>query len=439
MTRTTQTTGADDELVFVATNDIAGITRGRAMRTGDFTDRTSLGWVPADLGIGPLGHIVDDIPYGSAGDLRLRPDLSSRVRIPAVGDRKAFNLVFADLVEPDGSDWEACSRLFLKRAVTELRDEFSLTCTAAFEHEFVEKTATVAPHPFSLREFRAAEPIGSEVMSVLAEAGCEPETWLPEYAEHQFEVTVRPTDPVNAADRAILVRDLVADVYSAHGRDVTFSPVASAGSGGSGVHVHYGLYGPGGEPVAFDASRPGRVSELAGRFTAGIVRYAPEMTALFASLTISAERLKPHNWSTARAFCGIQNREALVRIPPTNEMDGRDPSKQLHFEFRGSDIGTNPWLLMGLILRAGMQGLRENLDPVDIIDGELDLDGADAGLAALPASLPEALDALMAGHTVRSWLASDWVEVFLQLKREEIAQLAHLPLDQQYEVYARAY
>ncbi|WP_291277923.1 glutamine synthetase family protein [Galactobacter sp.] len=429
----------EDELIFVATSDAAGITRGRAMRSADFSDRTSLGWVPADLGIGPLGHIVDDIPYGSSGDLRLRPDLDSRTRIPAVGERPSFELVFADLVETDGSDWESCSRLWLKRAVEELREDFGLVCTAAFEHEFVEKTATVHPHPFSLREFRAAEPIGSEVMRVLSEAGCEPENWLPEYAEHQFEVTNRPADPLAAADRAILVRDLVADVYAAHQREVTFSPVPVAGAGGSGVHVHYGLYGTDGSNVSFDAARPGRVSEMAARFNAGIVKYGPEMTALFAPLTISYQRLAPHNWSTARAFCGVRNREALVRVPPTNELDGRDPAPQLHFEFRGSDIGANPWLLMGLLLKAGMQGLKENLPPVDVVEGELELEGVHADLASLPSSLEEALEALSNGSVVRSWLASNWVEVFLQLKREEIRQLSHRSAEEQCEVYARAY
>lgn len=429
----------EDELIFVATNDIAGITRGRAMRLNEFTSDTSMGWVPADLGIGPLGHIVDGIPYGSSGDLRLRPDASSRTRIPAIGDRPAFSMVFADLVEPDGKDWESCSRLFLKAAVDELRQDFGLTCTAAFEHEFVEKNAAGDPQPFSFREFRAAEPLGTQAMQVLAAAGCEPETWLPEYAEHQFEVTVRPTDPVTAADRAILVRDLVADVFSAHGRAVTFSPVAAAGSGGSGVHVHYGLYGPDGETVSFDPQRPGRMSELAARFNAGIVKYGPEMTALFAPLTISAERLKPHNWSTARSFCGVRNREALVRIPPTNELQGRPPAPQLHFEFRGADIGANPWLLMGLLLRAGMAGLREGLEPVTVVEGELDLDGIHAGLAELPAGLEAALDVFCNGETVKSWLAPNWVETFLALKREEIHQLSELPLNQQCEVYARAY
>lgn len=95
----------DDRLVFFATSDLAARTKGRAMRAADFDSDTTLGWVPANLGIGPLGHIVDDIPYGASGDLRLKPDLVSRTRIEGVPGRPAFDLIFADIVETDGRPW----------------------------------------------------------------------------------------------------------------------------------------------------------------------------------------------------------------------------------------------------------------------------------------------------------------------------------------------
>ena len=85
-TPTGDDTPNSDELIFVATTDIAARTKGRSMRLADFNERTSLGWVPANLGIGSLGHIVDDIPYGSTGDLRLKPDHSSMTSPGVVED-----------------------------------------------------------------------------------------------------------------------------------------------------------------------------------------------------------------------------------------------------------------------------------------------------------------------------------------------------------------
>lgn len=428
-----------DELIFIATTDIAARTKGRSMRLADFDERSSLGWVPANLGIGSLGHIVDDIPYGSTGDLRMKPDPTSHARVDGIPGRPPLNIVFADLKNMDGSPWESCPRTFLRDAVEQLKTEFGITTRCAFEHEFMDVSAKGDHHPFSLQAFRRAEPIGSELMAVLNRAGLAPETWLPEYGRHQYEVTVGPTDPVGAADRAILVRDIVYDIFEAYGREASFAPVITPGGTGNGVHVHFGLDDADGNTLVFDDSRPGRLSELAGRFAAGIVRHGPAMAALFAPLATSYLRLAPHNWSTARSFLGLQNREALLRICPTNEMDGRDPRRQLHFEFRGGDIGANPWILLGMILRAGMQGLREELETPDIVVGELDLEGRDANLAKLPRDLEQALEMLKADEIVSGWFSPAFLATFEAIKRDEFASVQTRSLSEQCEIYARVY
>ncbi len=428
-----------NELVFVATSDIAARTKGRAIRLAEFGRETSLGWVPANLGIGPLGHIVDDIPYGSSGDLRLLPDHDSLVRVDGIPNRTPYNVVFADLVETDGTPWSACPRTFLKNALRDLKDEFGLTSRATFEHEFVDMSATGEHHPFSFQEFSRLEPIGTQLMTILHDAGLEPENWLPEYGKHQYEVTVKPSDPLTAADRAILVREIVYDLFEAHGREASFAPVVSPGSGGNGVHVHFSLYNEDGETAVYDPNRTGRISELAAKFSAGVVKYAPSFAAFFAPLVTSYERLAPHNWSTARSFLGLQNREALLRICPTNEIAGRDPAPQLHFEFRASDVGANPWLLLGLIFRAGMQGLREDLPPEEVVVGELDLENTHRELRKLPLTLEAALDALMADEVVTSWFPEAFLKTFEAVKRDEAVYVHGRPLAEQCQVYARVY
>jgi glutamine synthetase len=429
-----------DELIFLATTDIAAITKGRSMRLADFEQDASLGWVPANLGIGPFGHIVEGIPFGSSGDLRLKPDHSSLTRIDGIPNHPPLSIAFADLVETDGSPWPNCPRTFLRTALEDLRSEFGLTFEAAFEHEFIDMSALSSPtHPFSLAAFRDAEPIGSEVLATFARAGMDPECWLPEYAPHQYEVTVGRTNALAAADRSILVRDTVRAHYKARDRHISFSPVVTPGGSGTGVHVHFGIDDLEGNSLVFDESQPGRISELAGRFAAGIVRHAPSMAALYAPLVISYQRLTPNNWSSARAFLGLQNREALLRIAPTNEIDGRDPKSQLHFEFRGADIGANPWLLLGCILRAGLEGLRGNLDPAMVVEGDLDLEGKHAGLDELPSSLDAALIALAADHTVSGWFTPEFMQTFQAIKRDEIAHLKDLSISEQCEAYSHVY
>lgn len=424
-----------DEIVFIATNDLSARTKGRALPAANFDEHTSVGWVPANLGIGPLGHIVKGLPFGSSGDLRLKPDPSSRIRIDGVPNRPPIDVVFGDLVETDGAIWHSCLRTFLRSTVETLREEFGIEIKSTFEHEFVDLTSTQPHHPFSFEALRNLEPMGSQLLTTLSRAGLEPENWLPEYATNQYEITLAPTTPVTSADRAILVRDIVRETFASHDRHATFAPIALPGSGGSGVHVHFGMYDLDGNTQIFDSSRPGRLSTIGAKFAAGIIKYAPTMTAMFAPLTTSYERLKPHNWSTARSFLGVQNREALLRVCPTNEIDGRDPSQQLHLEFRGSDAGANPWMLLGMLLCAGMEGLRQDLAPAEVISGEVDFDSSREDLMQLPSNLNSALEMMLNDMTVTSWFSPELVQTFAAIKQDELNALSDLSLAEQIKAY----
>lgn len=439
-----QTTGAlpDQDtvpLTFVATSDLCAITKGRALPSSELDSSGTTGWVPANLGIGASGHIADEIPFGSTGDLRLRPDHATEHLITGVPGRPDTTVVLADIVTTDGQPWACCARTFLRDAVATLEEEFGLTVAAAFEHEFMDLDVEEEHHPFSWRNFRAVEPIGSQLVTAMQRSGLEPENWLPEYGRHQFEITVARTDAVGAADRAILVRDLVRDVFSAAGHRTTFSPMVSPGQTGNGVHVHFGLADADGGNAMFDTERPGRLSDLGGRFAAGVLAHAPALTAIFAPLTVSYQRLRPHQWSSAGNYLGLHDREALLRLCPTVEIDGKDPAPQLHLEFRGADIGANPWLLMGSLLHAGMDGLRRKMEPAEVQVGEVGPDGTSTALSELPHELGEALDLFAADEVVTGWFAKDLVETYVRIKRVELEEVSPMSDAEQCEWYRRAY
>ncbi|CCH75789.1 Glutamate--ammonia ligase [Nostocoides australiense Ben110] len=426
-------------VTFVATSDLCAITKGRAVLTEDLKAGGSTGWVPANLGIGASGQIVDQIPFGSTGDLRLAPDPSTERVISGVPGRPDTAMVLADIVTTDGQPWACCPRTFLRESVRTLREEFGLTMESAFEHEFMTLDVEDEHHPFSWRNFRAVEPIGSLLVSAMQASGLEPESWLAEYGRHQYEITVSRADAVAAADRAVLVRDIVRDVFSAAGHRSTFSPMASPGHTGNGVHVHFGLADDQGRNAMFDPQRPGRLSELGGRFAAGILRHAGALAAIFAPLSISYLRLRPHQWSSAGVFLGLHNREALLRLCPTVEIGGKDPAPQLHLEFRGADIGANPWLLLGALLQAGMDGLRTAMDPAEVQVGEVDPSDAGSVVGDLPHHLGQALDLFENDPVVRGWFAPDLVTTYLRIKRTELAEVSRMSEAEQCAWYARAY
>lgn len=422
-------------LTFVATSDLTGLTKGRVLPTASMSSGTSTGWVPANIGIGVDGHIVEGIPFDSSGDLRLLPDPEATYEIRGVPGKPDLTVAIADVVHTDGAPWSCCTRTILRDTVAILKDEFGLTSEVAFEHEFADRDATTPHHPFSWRNFRAAEPIGSHLVTAMVASGLEPENWLPEYGAHQYEAVIERCAPVAAADRAMLLRDLVRDVFAAFDRRATFTPMTTPGGTGAGVHVHFSLQAADGSNPLWAPDRPGRLSELGGRFAAGILKYAPSLAAIYAPLAISYDRLTPHNWSSAGVFLGVENREALLRICPTIELGGRDPAPQLHFEFRAADIGANPWLLLAVVLRAGIEGLRQGLEPAEVVVG----DPEESQIIELPSSLGVALKVFEQDTDVCSWLGDDLVQTYLAIKRVELAAVADKSEEEQCAWYADIY
>ncbi|MCB4208948.1 glutamine synthetase family protein [Arthrobacter sp. UM1] len=434
---------ARQELAFIATNDLAAQTRGRSMLVDEVDLETGCGWVPANLGIGPFGKIVETSGFGSTGDLRLVPDERSRLVVDGVPNRPRMHLYMADIKNTDGSEWPCCPRTFLRRAVQDFTEETGLTLLCSFEHEFMLRSEESPEPPFSLQAFRRMEPFGTDLVNMLQSSGLRPETWLPEYGEHQWEVTMRPEDALTAADRAVALRDLVRDFAHSVGRDATFAPLLDPEGTGNGVHIHFSFLDRDGKPVMHDPSRSGEISELTGSFAAGVLRHASALAAIAAPSDVSYLRLAPHRWSSANAFLGRHNREAFLRICPTVSMEGRDPASQLNLEFRAGDGTGNPWLVLGSLIRAGLEGVREKLAAPTVVDCDVEeMDESEresADIRPLPRSLEEALTALEQDTTAAGWFHPDLLRVHTSIKRDEIDQLRDFSSTEKCERYARAY
>lgn len=406
-------------LAFIATCDLSAVLRGRSVPGADRDDalRNGLGWVPANLAINAAGHLASDELFGSCDDLRLAPDATSRCTVPADGEVPAVDVYLADQTEIDGSPWSCCPRTFLRAALAEL-DDAGLTVTAAFEHEF-RLTGIDAPEPFSFSRFRAAEPFGSELVELLHAAGLEPDTWLPEYGQGQYEITVRPADGVRSADRAVLLRELVRDLARRHGHRASFAPLPSPDDVGNGVHVHLSLRDRDGRPALYDPDRPGRLSELGGAFAAGILTHARALVAVTAASPASYLRLVPHQWSVGGIYLADRDREALLRIAPTPGPAERWGDK-FNLEYRAADATANPWLTLAVLIRAGLHGIRNDYPTPPIGTKDEPITNA----PALPGSLDEALDALEKDDVVRGWFAPTLLDTYVAVKRSDAAACA---------------
>lgn len=415
-------------LVALVTTDYAGITRGRAVPARRYEEdpATSVGWVPANASLTPFDVIADPNPWGSAGDLRLRPDRDARYACHVPGAATPLDMVMCDVVELDGAPWAACPRGFLGAALADLKAATGLDLVGAFEHEFaLTGRASPSAPAFSLAALRRVDPLGPVLMAALAAAGLAPETVLAEYGADQFEIVVGPRTGVAIADDAVALREIAREAVRLGGRDATFSPKPSPDAVGNGVHVHLSLAGPDGRNALFDPAGPGRLSALGGSFAAGILRHMPALLAVTAPTPVSYLRLKPHNWSASYTWLGERDREASLRICPTPTLGGRDPARSFNLEYRPLDATACPHLALGMLVRAGLAGIRDGLATPPIVSGDPERMGGDErgrlGLLRLPETLEEALDALAGDPVLGEALRPAARETYLGMKRAELA------------------
>jgi glutamine synthetase len=439
------------ELVALVCCDLGSIVRARSVFSADLGEhlQTGVGWVPANHALTPLGPVAEPNPFGSTGDLRLMPDAETRVLVSGDDHAGALEMVLCDIVETDGTPWECCPRRFLREALEELERELGARLSASFEHEFQLVLAS-SPEgdsppalPFTLEAQRLIEPFPARVMGALVEAGTEPERFFAEYAPHQFEIPVAPTEGVASADRSVIFREVVREIARREGMRASFAALLDPEQAGNGAHIHLSLLDVGGRSLLYDASQPGSLSELGGRFAAGILRHARALSALTAASPVSGARLTPHRWSAGAACLAERNREALLRIPPVLAFGGSNPSAQLHLEYRGADATANPYLALGAIVRAGLDGVRTELPVPPILDRDpAQLDAAEAerfGVGALPATLEQALSALAADESVRDWMGPLLYDAYLSVKRSELEAVAGLDLQEICDRYASIY
>lgn len=176
------------------------------------------------------------------------------------------------------------------------------------------------------------------------------------------------------------------------------------------------------------------------------MHYAEAISAVAAAGTISYERLTPNRWSAGGVFLGENNREALLRICPLFNTPGADHKKQFNLEYRAADATANPYLLLGCLIRAGLEGIKRNLPAPRVISGDIShlslAAQQELGVRQIPQSLEEALDVFAASDVAQKWFAPELTATFLAVKRyelEHMRQLQQVDPRRVYEIYTAAY
>jgi glutamine synthetase len=416
--------------------DNGGIIRGKASHVSGLERRMSEGIgqslaMQAFAGVDALAPVAG---MGPVGEFRLVPDPDTFVMLPYAPNT---GMMLCDMLAQDRQPWAACPRAFLKRMI-QAAAGLGIVVRAATEHEFylARETPDGDYEPFdrslcySSIGFDSSAEIIDDILETLEQQGLQVEQFMPELGPGQQEISVQHADALRAADNVLIVRETVRGVAQGYGAIASFAAKPFLDQAGSGAHIHFSLWGaPGsgreGQNLLHDPNGRGGVSALGYHFIGGVLAHLPALVALTCASPNSYRRLLPHFWSSAYTAYGFDNREGAIRIPST--FWGRE-AESTNFELKPADHSSNPYLALGALIAAGLDGVRRELDPgepVDVDPGNLDeAERERRGIKRLPQSLDAALDALEADAVLTEALGPTLARAYVAVKRLESAYFA---------------
>jgi glutamine synthetase len=401
--------------------DVVGLVKSVTIPTHQLSDAIDHGkWFD--------GSSIEGFARIAESDMYLDPDLTTFEVIPWERGDDTTAKVICDVYTPEGELFPGDPRHVLRRAVREA-ERLGYRFNTGPELEFFllrmsdEGVVSLTPHDdggyFDLSTDLASQ-VRKEMVNALEALGITVETSHHEVATGQHEIDFQYDDALRTADNAVTFRYALKAVARRFGLHATFMPKPFFGLAGSGMHTHMSLADLStGRNLFADQSNEYGLSALAHHFTAGILKHARSMSAILSPLVNSYKRLVPGYEAPVYISWARVNRSALIRIPKISA--GKPQSARI--ELRCPDPSCNPYLAFAVMLRAGLEGVREKLvAPAPVEENLYEFDArllAHHGVQTLPSDLREALDEMEKDSLIHETLGSHVYQRFLEAKRQE--------------------
>jgi glutamine synthetase len=335
--------------------------------------------------------------------------------------------MFCDITTPDGQPAVADPRNVLKRTLARAGErgftfythpevEFYLLNSPKLKEGKPEPVDSAgyfdnvpggSAHDFRRRSVRMLEDLGISVEFSHHEAG-----------PGQNEIDLRYADALTTADNIMTFRTVVKEVAIEQGVYATFMPKPISGQPGSGMHTHLSLF-EGDQNAFYEPGAEYQLSTMGRQFIAGLLRHAPEITAVTNQFVNSYKRLWGGDEAPSFVTWGHNNRSALIRVPLYKPNKGQSS----RVEYRAIDSAANPYLAFSLLLAAGLKGIEEGYElPAEAEDNVWSLTDAERralGYSQLPASLDHALSLMEDSELVAETLGEQVYNFVLLNKRQE--------------------
>lgn len=399
--------------------DIKGITRNVAIPRSQISKALD-GKIMFD------GSSIDGFARIEESDMYLVPDYNTFCILPWRNQEGvAAARIICDVHKADGTPFDGCPRIALKRSLAKAK-EMGFTMNVGTEAEFflfeLDKDGNSTTDTNDKAGYFSLDPEDTglncrrEIIETLEEMGFEIEASHHEVAEGQHEINFKYADALQCADNTVTFKWVVKSIARKHNLHATFMPKPIFGINGSGMHTNQSLFNLNGANAFADENDKMKLSEVAYQYIAGIMKNARGFAAVTNPLVNSYKRLVPGYEAPVYVAWSASNRSALVRIPASRGVGTR-------VEVRCPDPTCNPYLAFAMMLNSGLDGIKNKLAPPASTDIDIfkmtPQEKEAAGIASMPASLHEALEAFKANPLSKETLGDHIFEKYIINKEAE--------------------
>ncbi len=408
-------------------SDIMGMAKSVTIPVEKFPDAI-------DNGVWFDGSSVEGFSRISESDMRLMPDLNTYTIVPwMISQEKNVARVICDVLTPNGEPYDCDPRYILKKILKEA-EQLGYIYNTGPECEFflfkkengkIKTSADKLIEPHDIGQYfdlvlDLGFDVRREMMQNLQKMGIEVESSHHEVAYGQHEIGFKYDNALNAADKVMTLKSTLKAIAQKHGLHATFMPKPITGVNGSGMHVHQSLFDIKTNTNAFfNPDDKYNLSETAYYFLGGQILHAKSMCAILNPIVNSYKRLVP-GYEASTYICWARiNRSALIRVPKYSP--GKENSTRL--EIRCPDPSSNPYLAFAVLLKAGLDGIKNKINPPEPVEEDVfefdDYKLSEMKIEVLPRTLMEAIIALKRNEIIASVLGDELLKKYIRAKSKE--------------------
>ena len=374
-------------------------------------------------GMGFDGSSIEGFARIEESDMIAKPDPTTFQFLPWKPGDKTVARMFCDILQPDGTPYEADPRYVLRRVLKKAADKgYTFYLGPELEYFYFKNNETPEIIDkggyFDTRPLDMGGDLRRETIFALQDIGIQVEYSHHEVAPSQHEIDMRFDEGLRMADKTMTLKIVVKEIARRNGLYATFMPKPIFGENGSGMHTHQSLF-QGDKNAFFDANDPHHLSAVGKHYIAGIMRHAREMAAITNQWINSYKRLVPGYEAPVYVSWARRNRSTMVRVPMYKP--GKETATRM--EFRSPDPACNPYLAFAVMLAAGLKGIEEKYPLSDPVEEDIyEMDEAArkrAGIDSLPGSLFEAIQEVERSELVRETIGEHIFDKFIENKKIE--------------------